>query len=82
LSRKAKVTRRLLERPADMRPSELQAVLVLHGWQCTRRRGSHSNCSSGNRRITVPLNVRELKKPYLVEAIRLLELGNFDEAQD
>jgi predicted RNA binding protein YcfA (HicA-like mRNA interferase family) len=82
VSRKDKLTRRLLSRPSDMRPEELVALLALYGLQPTRTRGSHCTCSDGLRRLTVPLNVKELKKAYIAEAIKLLGLETDRETQD
>lgn len=65
-----------------MRPDELIALLALYGLKPTRRRGSHCTCSDSRRRLTVPLNVKELEKAYIAEAIKLLGLETDGETQD
>jgi predicted RNA binding protein YcfA (HicA-like mRNA interferase family) len=65
-----------------MRPDELLALLEMHGFKRTRTRGSHCVCSDGTRSMTVPLNVKELKRPYIAEAIRLLGLESANDPQD
>lgn len=82
MSQIEKLIDRLRSKPSDMRPVELIRVFRHFGYGVRKRKGSHCTChKDGRYPMTVPLNVRQLKKSYIIRAIRILGLEEDENEQ-
>ena len=73
---KEKLIEKLLRKPNDMRFDEIKNVLENEGFKNARTRGSHfafKNAKNG-KRIIIPTHNNIVKKCYIEEIIKILEL--------
>jgi len=79
LSKIEKLVGRLLTKPTDMRFSEVRIIVEHHGF--TLRRGGKNHIvvrNQAGRTITLAVEDNRVKRGYLVELIKLLDLGEND----
>jgi len=75
VSRKDKLTAKLLSRPTDMRFSEVELVLKWHGFSSNTQGTSHRVYKGNGKRITIAIKGGQVvKRVYLEEIIRVLGL--------
>ncbi|NHZ72266.1 MAG: addiction module toxin, HicA family [Aquificales bacterium] len=76
MSKKEKLLAKLRRNPKNIRPEELEHVLVRLGFKKRQGRGSHMVYKRGEYRLTVPYKKPFLKPIYIKLALEIIdELG-------
>ena len=69
-----KLEAKILRRPRDMRFSEVITLLQNSGFENIRTKGSHFMFSNGESIISIPVHNNNVKKIYLENILKLLNL--------
>ena len=76
MSQKEKLLAKLRQNPKNIRPEELEQILLWFGFEKREGKGSHTVYKRGEYRMTVPYKKPFLKPIYIKLALEILdELG-------
>lgn len=74
-----KLKEKLRQAPPDMRFNEVRTLLKHLGFENTRTKGSHFFFTDGEKRLIIPVHNNVVKKVYLEEIIKILNMEGQDE---
>lgn len=75
MTKRDKLVDRILRRPPDATFGDARSLLEMFGWTHASTKGSHARFTkAGERSITVPIHNGKVKRVYLDQICRRLEL--------
>jgi predicted RNA binding protein YcfA (HicA-like mRNA interferase family) len=82
MGKKEKLLAKLRQNPKNIRPEELEQVLLRLGFEKRAGKGSHTVYKWGEYRLTVPYNKPFLKPIYIKLALEIIDELNLDESDE
>ncbi len=80
MGKKEKLLAKLRQNPKNIRPEELEGLLVWLGFEKQQGRGSHMVYKQGEYRLTVPYKKPFLKPIYIKLALEIIDELDLDES--
>jgi len=69
-----KLEEKILRKPKNMRFEDVRTLLISHGFENARTKGSHFIFTDNKNVISIPVHNNTVKKVYLEKIIKILEL--------